>query len=112
MCLEKNQFDPAQSSFTENEYLGYFEVKASDIESIKKYYETAFPLRPMPLKSGLAQIGERLDGTACFVGKKVGFQCDNPFYSREPDELDQREYQWCVDKTFHKPVGHKQAKNA
>ena len=46
------------------------------------------------------------------TAKKTGFQCDNPLYSREPDELDHRKYDWCVDNGFHKPVGHKQAKNA
>ena len=41
------------------------------------------------------------------TGHKAGFQCDNPFYSREPDELDQREYDWCVDKGFHTKLGSK-----
>jgi hypothetical protein len=41
------------------------------------------------------------------TAQKPGFQCDNPFYSREPDELDQREYDWCVDKGFHTKLGSK-----
>ena len=35
------------------------------------------------------------------IGRKPGFVCDNPFYSREPDDLEQREYAWCVEKDFH-----------
>mgnify|MGYP003333793789 CR=1 FL=1 len=38
------------------------------------------------------------------AAQKPGFQCDNPFHSREPDELAQREYDWCVDKGFHTEV--------
>ena len=45
------------------------------------------------------------------TGHKAGFQCDNPFYSREPDELDQREYDWCVDKRFHTKSGSQRAQD-
>ena len=68
MCIERSQFDPKQSSFTANDYLGYFEVKASDTESIKKYFEEAFPRRQMLSDADLAKLGQRLDDTACFVG--------------------------------------------
>ena len=40
---------------------------------------------------------------------KTGFACDNPFHSREPDEVEQREYAWCVEKGFHTEVGSKKA---
>ena len=68
MCIERSQFDRKQSSFTANDYLGYFEVKASDTESIKKYFEEAFPRRQMLSDADLAKLGQRLDDTACFVG--------------------------------------------
>ena len=71
MCIERSQFDPKQSSFTANDYLGYFEVKASDTESIKKYFEEAFPMRQMLSDADLAKLGQRLDDTACFVGTRV-----------------------------------------
>ena len=71
MCIERSQFDPKQSSFTANDYLGYFEVKASDTESIKKYFEKAFPRRQMLSDADLAKLGQRLDDTACFVGACV-----------------------------------------
>ena len=71
MCLEQNQFDPAQSSFSANDYLGYFEVKASDTESVKNYFENAFPRRQMLSDADLAKLGQRLDGTACFVGTNL-----------------------------------------
>jgi len=71
MCIERSQFDPKQSSFTANDYLGYFEVKASDTESIKKYFQSAFPRREMLPPADLAKLGQRLDGTACFVGTCV-----------------------------------------
>ena len=45
------------------------------------------------------------------TAQKPGFQCDNPFYSREPDELDQREYDWCVDKKFHTKLGSQRAQD-
>ena len=71
MCIERSQFDPKQSSFTANDYLGYFEVKASDTESIKKYFEEAFPMRQMLSDADLAKLGQRLDDTACFVGTRL-----------------------------------------
>ena len=71
MCIERSQFDRKQSSFTANDYLGYFEVKASDIESVKKYFEEAFPRREMLSDADLAKLGQRLDDTACFVGTCV-----------------------------------------
>ena len=71
MCIERSQFDRKQSSFTANDYLGYFEVKASDTESIKKYFEEAFPRRQMLSDADLAKLGHRLDDTACFVGTRV-----------------------------------------
>ena len=71
MCIERSQFDPKQSSFTANDYLGYFEVKASDTESIKKYFKEAFPRRQMLSDADLAKLGQRLDDTACFVGMCV-----------------------------------------
>ena len=71
MCIERSQFDPKQSSFTANDHLGYFEVKASDTESIKKYFKEAFPRRQMPSDADLAKLGQRLDDTACFVGACV-----------------------------------------
>ena len=40
---------------------------------------------------------------------KTGFACDNPFHSREPDEVEQREYAWCVEKGFHTEVGSKKS---
>ena len=78
MCIERSQFDPKQSSFTANDYLGYFEVKASDTESIKKYFEEAFPRRQMLSDADLAKLGQRLDDTACFVGAFVCFVCVFP----------------------------------
>ena len=39
------------------------------------------------------------------AARKTGYACTNPFYSREPDEVEQREYAWCVDKGFHTMVG-------
>ena len=36
MCVERDQFDSSHSLFTTNEYLSYFEVKASDVESQKQ----------------------------------------------------------------------------
>ena len=71
MCIERSQFDRKQSSFTANDYLGYFEVKASDTESIKKYFKEAFPRRQMLSDADLAKLGQRLDDTACFVGACV-----------------------------------------
>ena len=71
MCIERSQFDRKQSSFTANDYLGYFEVKASDTESIKKYFKEAFPRRQMLSDADLAKLGQRLDDTACFVGMCV-----------------------------------------
>ena len=71
MCIARSQFDPKQSSFTANDHLGYFEVKASDTESIKKYFEEAFPRRQMLSDADLAKLGQRLDDTACFVGACV-----------------------------------------
>ena len=71
MCIERSQFDPKQSSFTANEYLGYVEVKASDTESIKNYLKKAFPRRQMLSDADLAKLGQRLDDTACFVGACV-----------------------------------------
>ena len=44
-----------------------------------------------------------------YAARKPGFQCDNPFFSREPDELLQREYDWCVEKRFHVPRGKSRA---
>ena len=43
------------------------------------------------------------------AARKMGFACDNPFYSGEPDELAQREYDWCVENGFHTEVGTKRA---
>ena len=71
MCIERSQFDPKQSSFTANDYLGYVGVKASDPESIKKYFKKAFPRRQMLSDADLAKLGQRLDDTACFVGMCV-----------------------------------------
>ena len=71
MCIERSQFDRKQSSFTGNDYLGYVEVKASDTESIKKYFDAAFPKRQTPSDADLAKLGQRLDDTACFVGACV-----------------------------------------
>ena len=71
MCIERSQFDRKQSLFTANDYLGYFEVKASDTESIKKYFKKAFPRRQMLSDADLAKLGQRLDDTACFVGACV-----------------------------------------
>ena len=68
MCIERDQFDAMQSSFTVNEYLGYFEVNAAEPETVKNYFKEAFPLRPMPSDDELAKLGQRLDNTACFVG--------------------------------------------
>ena len=45
------------------------------------------------------------------AARKRGFACDNPFHSREPDEVDQREYAWCVEKGFHAEVGSNRAKS-
>ena len=73
MCIERSQFDRKQSSFTANDYLGYVEVKASDTESIKKYFEKAFPRRQMLSDADLAKLGQRLDDTACFIGACVRF---------------------------------------
>ena len=42
-------------------------------------------------------------------GRKTGYICDNPFYSREPDEVKYRNYTWCVDKGFHKWSGKRYA---
>ena len=71
MCIGRSQFDRKQSSFTANDYLGYVEVKASDTESIKKYFKKAFPRRQMLSDADLAKLGQRLDDTACFVGMRV-----------------------------------------
>ena len=68
MCVERDQFDSSQSLFETNEYLGYFEVKASDVESVRSYFKEAFPLRPMLSDDGLTELGKRLDNTSCFVG--------------------------------------------
>ena len=68
MCIGRSQFDRKQSSFTANDYLGYVEVKASDTESIKKYFKKAFPRRQMLSDADLAKLGQRLDDTACFIG--------------------------------------------
>ena len=68
MCIERSQFDRKQSSFTANDYLGYVEVKASDTESIKKYFKKAFPRRQMLSDADLAKLGQRLDDMACFIG--------------------------------------------
>ena len=75
MCLERNQFDPAQSSFSANDYLGYFEVKASDTESIKKYFKEAFPRRQMLSDADLAKLGQRLDDMGCFIGACAFYNC-------------------------------------
>lgn len=68
MCIEQNQVDSSQSAFTENKYLSYYEVKASDPESVKKYFKAAWPLRPTLSDDNLSKLGKRLDNTACFVG--------------------------------------------
>lgn len=68
MCIGQNEFDSLQSSFSENEYLSYFEVKAADPESVKKYYKAALPLRPPLSAENLEKLGKRLDNTVCFVG--------------------------------------------
>ena len=68
MCIERDQFDSSQSVFTANDYLGYFEVESSDLESVRSYFKEAFPLRPMLSDDELAQLGKRLHNTACFVG--------------------------------------------
>ena len=46
---------------------------------------------------------------ATVAGLKTGYACDNPFYSREPDELAHREHAWCVEKGFHTVTGRKSA---
>ena len=71
MCIERSQFDRKQSSFTANEYVGYVEVNASDTESVKKYFEKAFPRREMLSDADLARLGQRLNDTACFIGACV-----------------------------------------
>ena len=68
MCIERDQFSSAQSLFAANEYLGYFEVNGSDVDSVRSYFKDAFPLRPMLSDDGLKALGKRLDNTSCFVG--------------------------------------------
>ena len=68
ICMEQDQFDSAQSLFTANDYLSYFEVKASDLDSVRSYFREAFPRRPMPSDDELTKLGKRLHNTACFVG--------------------------------------------
>ena len=68
MCIERTQFDATQSSFTVSDYLGYFEVHASDPDSIRNYLKEAWPLREMLSGDKLAKLGQRLDNTSCFVG--------------------------------------------
>ena len=68
VCIERDQFDATQSTFTVSEYMGYHEVKASDTETIKNYLKEAFPERDMLSADKLAKLGQRLDNTACFVG--------------------------------------------
>ena len=46
-------------------------MKASDTESVKKYFEKAFPRREMLSDADLARLGQRLDDTACFIGAWV-----------------------------------------
>ena len=81
MCIEREQFDSTQSSFSANEYLGYFEVKASEPETIRNYFKEAFPRRAMLSDDDLAKFGQRLDNTACFVGACVAqmvlISCEN-----------------------------------
>ena len=68
MCVERDQLDSSHSLFATNEYLSYFEVKASDVESVRSYFKEAFPLRSMLSDDGLTELGKRLDNTSCFVG--------------------------------------------
>ena len=71
MCIERDQLSSAQSLFAANEYLGYFEVNASDVDSVRSYFKDAFPHRPMLSDDGLIALGKRLDNTSCFVGRCV-----------------------------------------
>ena len=68
MCIGREQFDSSQSVFSANDYLGYFEVEASDLDSVRSYFKEAFPLRPMLSDEDLSKLGERLHNKACFVG--------------------------------------------
>ena len=81
MCIEREQFDPTQSSFSANEYLGYFEVKASEPETTRNYFKTAFPRRQMLSDDDLAKLGQRLDNKACFVGACDNFTTIFPFFN-------------------------------
>ena len=71
MCIERDQVNSAQSLFAANEYLGYFEVNASDVDSVRSFFKDAFPLRPMLSDDGLLALGKRLNNTSCFVGTCV-----------------------------------------
>ena len=43
------------------------------------------------------------------ICRKPGDACDNPFYSREPDEIEQRGHAWCAEKGFHAGAGSRDA---